>query len=371
MTAGAGLGVVIEAGALRDGRASAGIGRYVRSLAAALGELDGLDLQLSLPRRPPRSERHPIRYLHAQPSLIRTVLRRRPDVVHAVTSEPVIGWPLGRQVVTVHDVIPWASASYRGGALAGTFFTVQASRLRRCAAIIAVSPRVAGEAASVLRIRPDRITVVAEGVDAVFQPVPTAGDAGALARAGIGSSRYMLWTGSMVAHDPRKALDVLIRAAARVREASPGITLVMAGAIGTEAIRVQQLAGAADVPLVMPGFVSDADLAALYRGAAVSVIPSLDEGFGLPVLEALACGSPLVATRAGNIPDLAGDAALLVPPADAEALAAAVMTAAGGGGAPGMRERGLRRAGEFSWKRAAEETLQVYRRVAAGHRGRV
>jgi glycosyltransferase involved in cell wall biosynthesis len=100
-------------------------------------------------------------------------------------------------------------------------------------------------------------------------------------------------------------------------------------------------------------------------------MPSLDEGFGLPVLEALACGSPLVATRAGNIADLAGDAALLVPPADADALAAALTTVVGGGAPAGMRERGLRRAGEFSWKRAAEETLHVYRSVATGHRGRV
>ena len=371
MTAGSRLGVVIEAGALRDGRASAGIGRYVRSLAAALGELDGIDLHLSLPRRAPRSERHPIRYLHAQPALIRTVIRRRPVVVHAVTSEPVIGWPLSRQVVTVHDVIPWASADHRGGALARSFFAVQAVRLRRCAAIIAVSPRVAHEAASVLGIRDARITVVAEGVDAGFNPVPSADDGERRARAGVGDGPYMLWAGSLAAHDPRKALDILIRAAAEVHHAAPGTTLVMAGATGTEAQRVRGLAAAAGVPLVTPGFVSDDDLAALYRGAAVSVVPSLDEGFGLPVLEALACGSPLVATRAGNIPDLAGDAALLVPPADADALAAALTAVLRGAAPPTMRERGLRRAREFSWKRAAEETLGVYRSVAAGRRGGV
>lgn len=115
----------------------------------------------------------------------------------------------------------------------------------------------------------------------------------------------------------------------------------------------------------LTGYVPDQTLAALYRGAGAVVIPSLDEGFGLPMLEAMACGAPVVATRTGNLPDLAGDAALLVQPGDSEGLAAAIRDVLSDSG---LRQRlvsaGRRRAADFSWVRTAQATAQVYRAAA-------
>jgi len=119
--------------------------------------------------------------------------------------------------------------------------------------------------------------------------------------------------------------------------------------------------------VTLPGHVSDPSLAALLRGCAAAVVPSLHEGFGLPALEALACGAPLVAARAGNLPALVGDAALLVEPGSAEGLRAGLSAALGDSVlAATLREAGPHRAAQFSWRRAAEATAAVYRTVADG-----
>jgi glycosyltransferase involved in cell wall biosynthesis len=143
--------------------------------------------------------------------------------------------------------------------------------------------------------------------------------------------------------------------------------LVLVGDGGAEAERVRSVGEAAGLALTMTGRVPDEDLAALYRGAGTVVLPSFDEGFGLPVLEAMASGAPVVATAVGNLPDLAGEAAVLVPPGDARALAAAIdRVLAGQRLAAKLRKLGPARAAGFSWAEAARGTATVYREVAAG-----
>jgi glycosyltransferase involved in cell wall biosynthesis len=121
--------------------------------------------------------------------------------------------------------------------------------------------------------------------------------------------------------------------------------------------------------VVFPGYVEDADLPALYSAATVFVYPSLYEGFGLPPLEAMACGAPVISTNAASLPEVVADAALLIDPSDTVALAQAlsdVLTR------PALQadliERGLRRAARFSWERCAAETLAAYVDVAARRR---
>lgn len=300
--------------------------------------------------------------------MLRSAIRTHPDVVHALASEPAVGVGSGRQVVTLHDVFPWLRPG-RGirAPAAAAYLRIQAARLRRCAAVITPSRAVHDQAVDVIGIDPGRITVIAEGVDPVFRPAPAA-EGGVLPEevAGVGGA-YVVWVGSLRSHDPRKALDVLVAALGRLARAGAALHLVLVGALGAEAERVARRAHQAEVRATLAGFVDDTALANLLRGAAVAVLPSLDEGFGLPALEAMACGAPLVVSRAGNLPDLVGDAAVVVDPGDAASLAAGLaQVLADPGLAERLRAAGPRRAAEFTWHRTARETLAVYRRIAAG-----
>lgn len=360
--------MVVDATALRDGRAAAGIGRYVARLLAALDELDdGPALTVALPRGRARSENRGWRWLAGQPRVLRTALRRRPGVVHGPAGEPALGWPRRRQVVTVHDVVPWtdAAVSPPGRGLAA-YLALQRRLLRNCGALIAVSATVAAEASAALDIPAERFRVVAEGVEAPFESDPGADDARLRAACGTPEGPYVVWAGSMRSPDPRKALDVLVEAAGELEREGRGVPLVLAGATGAASEQLGVLAAERGVRLRLTGYVSDDTLAALYRGAAVAALPSRHEGFGLPALEAMACGVPLVAGRAGNLPNLCGDAALLVAPGDPRELALALGAALGDPAtAVRLRVAGPLRAAAFSWRRCAAETVAVYREICS------
>jgi glycosyltransferase involved in cell wall biosynthesis len=144
--------------------------------------------------------------------------------------------------------------------------------------------------------------------------------------------------------------------------ARPG--LVLAGALGPEAERVREVGEAAGLRPVFTDRVDDPTLAALYRGAGVVVVPSRHEGFGLPMLEAMASGAAVVGTRAGNLSDLAGGAAILVPPGDVAQLAQAIhdlLAYPPRAAARGQAGRAV--ASGFSWAATAEATVAVYRAV--------
>jgi len=179
--------------------------------------------------------------------------------------------------------------------------------------------------------------------------------------------RYFLYVGTL---QPRKNLLLLVRAfgalvaAGRMPEDA---RLVLAGRRGW--LYDEILAAAREAPVagrvVLPGYVEGADLPALYGGALAFVFPSLHEGFGLPVLEAMACGAPVICSNTSSLPEVAGDAALLVDPHSAEDLAAAMARIVA---EPGLREalraRGLRRAEDFSWARCARAVLDAIREAA-------
>jgi glycosyltransferase involved in cell wall biosynthesis len=359
------LAVTVDASALDDARATAGIGRYVRCLVDSLPLVDDVSVSLARPgRRPPR-EAWVVRWAAAQPALLRTAVLRRAALVHATGTDPAALWPLRRQVVTVHDVVPWTMPRPPARSATGRYLAWQCGRFRRCAGIIAVSDAVAAEAVEVLRLDWRRVTVVPEGLLPVFAPAGDSSGDTALRRAvGVEAAGYVLWTGSLVAHDPRKALPVLLDAVAALRRTRPSSRLVLAGECGAEAQAVSTLAGRLGVDVLFTGYVPDATLAALVRGAGVVAIPSLHEGFGLPALEAMACGAPLVATRAGNLPGLVGDAALLVAPGDAAALASAMRAVLDDDAlAARLRAAGPLRAAPYTWRRTAERTVEVYRRA--------
>jgi glycosyltransferase involved in cell wall biosynthesis len=205
--------------------------------------------------------------------------------------------------------------------------------VQAAAAVITISEFTRQEVIEVLGTAPEKVHAIPIAVEEPFTPDgPRAeGD-------------YVLSVGTL---EPRKNL-------ARVQQAARALAvpLRVIGAEGWGGVKVEGWAGR----------VSDEKLAALYRGARCVVYPSLYEGFGLPVLEAMACGTPVVTSRGGATEEVAGDAAVLVDPLDVEAIAAGITEALTRGGE--LRAKGLERAKAFSWDSVARETWAVYEQVA-------
>jgi glycosyltransferase involved in cell wall biosynthesis len=346
----------------------AGIGRYANELIEALrGLAPDLEVHTAAPGRPPRSERWWYRYARAQPGLAAAVARARPAVLHGLGGDAVAWFPLARQVVTVHDVVPWTADPPRDPA-SRAYLAAQRRLLARAAGVIVPGEAIAGDVTDVLGVAPGRVAVVPHGIAKRFDATPAPGDVEARRRCGVGD-RYLLWVGSLHGPDPRKGLDVLFDALASLPpDARPPLALAGRAGLGSDWAREQ--AERAGVQAILTGYVSDAELAALYRGATAAVVPSRHEGFGLPALEALACGTPLVVTDAGTLPSVVGDAALVVPAGRPEPLAEALASLLGD---EARRRRlgqaGPRRAGEFSWRRCAERTADVYANIASGRPG--
>jgi alpha-1,3-rhamnosyl/mannosyltransferase len=331
-----------------------------------LGDVADLRVRLAVPPfTPPESWLR--RYLYAQPWIAGRAVAWRCDIVHGSASDPVLGWPLSRQVVTLHDVAAWTTHRPPPGSPTSRYLSFQRRRFKRLGAVIVLSEDVAGGARTVLGVPPGRIHLVPPGVAGVFSSEAT--DADALRRRGSGvpDGDYVLWVGLLRARDPRKALDDLVGAVASIGDDAP--TLVLAGRDGDEGARVVAAATGRGVRVVTTGFVDDATLASLYRGAAAVALPSRYEGFGLTMLEAMACGAPVVGTTGGNLAALGADATLLVPPGDVASLSQAINAVRRD---PRLRQRlqaaGPARAAAFSWRRAAEQTADVYRAVRKASR---
>jgi alpha-1,3-rhamnosyl/mannosyltransferase len=254
-------------------------------------------------------------------------------------------------VATLHDLIPWA---YGGRALLGERLRYWPGRrlLKRADAVLAVSESTAADARRLGAAAPSRIHVVPEGVAGTFRPSPAAAEQ-VRARFGI-EPGYLLYVGSL---DSRKDPRALMAAWQVVRGQGRDVPLVLAGLPGAQA--PAGMDGA-----VRLGHVPDADLADLYGAAGCLVFASRYEGFGLPVLEAMACGCPVVAYSNSSLPEVAGDAAELVPDGDSAALGRA---AAGFLGDLGRRARARRRgiawARRFTWRQTAELTVRAYEDV--------
>ncbi len=223
------------------------------------------------------------------------------------------------------------------------------------------------------RLDPARVAVTPLGAAAHFHPEPDAGRrAAARARYGIPPGVPYLLTLSTL--EPRKNLDAVIRAFFRLarEERLPDLHLVLVGTRGWDYGRIFAELGP-EAPLarrvVVTGFAAEEDLPALYSDARLFAYPSLYEGFGLPVLEAMQCGVPVVASRTSSLPEVVGEAGLLVDPRDEAALAEAMLRLLRDGA---LREelsrRSLERARLFSWEAAVRATVALYRK-AAGARG--
>jgi glycosyltransferase involved in cell wall biosynthesis len=231
--------------------------------------------------------------------------------------------------------------------------------------IIAISDYTKAQAVELLELPDERIQVIHLAADPSFRRLAGDDRRTDLERR-LGLDRgYILTVGSL---EPRKNTIGLIEAVASLPvELTENLSLAVVGPEGwlNRDIRERLQAASRDLHIRNLGYVEDGDLAALYSFAEVFVYPSFTEGFGLPVLEAMACGAPVVSSNSSAIPEVAGDAALLVDPHDSSAIANAIERALSDESLRlELRRRGLERAAGFSWQRTAEQTMEVYRRVA-------
>jgi glycosyltransferase involved in cell wall biosynthesis len=230
-------------------------------------------------------------------------------------------------------------------------------------AIIAISACTRRDAMHFYGVPGQKIHVIYEAADPRFRPVEDQAYLAEVRQRYALPERFILYVGTI---EPRKNLPVLFQAFKAAGAALAGCRLVVCGKKGwlyDETFASLQTLGITD-RVLFTGFVPDADLPGLYTLAEALALPSRYEGFGLPVLEAMGCGTPVVCSNASSLPEIAGDAALLLPPDDVRGWAGALARVASDGGLRAeLRARGLRQAATFTWARAAQETRAVYREV--------
>jgi glycosyltransferase involved in cell wall biosynthesis len=288
------------------------------------------------------------------------------DVLHSLrTALPAPGRiPARVRVLTIHDLIPLRHPEWMYPTAVAEVRAIADSILPGDF-VIANSRATADDVSALLGIRPERIFVTpfAASEEVFYREESTERIEAAKARYGIPTGPYLL---SLCTLEPRKNLPHLLRCFHRLvqQERLPGVRLVLVGATGwkTDALfALLQEHPELRARVVLAGYVADADLAALYSGARAFVYPSLDEGFGLPVLEAMQCGTPVITSNAGSLPEVTGDAGLAVGPTDADALAEAILRLVTDDGlAADLAGRGRRRSALFSWDRTAEATVRAY-----------
>jgi glycosyltransferase involved in cell wall biosynthesis len=300
----------------------------------------------------------PQRRLWTHIRLARALYRDPPDVTFVPAHTLPAMFP-GPAVVTVHDLgfrfFPEAHPARDRLYLDLT----TAYSARRATVVLADSQATANDLAEIYRVPVSKIRVVYPGVVA-----PPVGDIAAVRHKYGLPERYFLFLGTL---QPRKNIAVIVQAYQRWRSANAdeAVGLVLAGKAGW--LYDEQWADG--LPGVhLPGYIDEADKGALYAGALALVFPSLYEGFGFPVLEAMHCGTPVITSNTSSLPELAEDAALLVDPLDVNALVNKLTRiAANPDQRDLLREQGQRQAAQFTWERAADQTMQALEEAVAQH----
>lgn len=355
-----------------------GIGTYIRGLVGGLAQIDTTtryrllvspEGREALGELPPNfelvNEASRVYSLREQFTLPWRLSRLHLDLYHATHYVLPLYVP-ARVVVTLHDIIHLLFPEFLPNRLAFHYARRMILRsLERGDRIVAVSERTRSDLIDYFDIDGEKIEVVYNGVDSRFRERLDPSERRArLARLGI-SGEYLLFVGNP---KPHKNLDRVLQAFARVREGAPTepLELVCVGARESEIFKLRRQAerlGVGDRVRWL-GFVEDAALPVLYQGATLLLYPTLYEGFGLPVVEAMASGTPVVTSSTSALEEIGRGAAELVDPLDVEALAAAITRLLADPAARrDLAERGTRRAQKFQWPLAAQRTRAIYQEV--------
>lgn len=363
-----------------------GSGQYVRNLVEALCKLsDSPQLTLVLPRHAGTATDVPdgvaVEYGRAfrggnwgklwfeQRGFPAVVRKLNPDIAHVPYWGPPLSSKPARLVTSVLDIIPLVLPEYRGGFLNALYTSLVAAAVDGSAHVITLSEASKLDIADHLEIEPERITVTYLGVDDRYHPVMGAENDEAVREKYDLPDEFVLYLGSF---DRRKNVNTLLLAWTYAGPSlSEQLPLVLAGRQPIEWAaplfpNMKAYAAELDIEryLMWLGEVDEADKPALYRLARAVVFPSVYEGFGLPVLEAMASGTPVIAGNRSSIPEVAGEAAYLVDPEDARTMGAAILAVTVQDDLHShLSNSGRGQVTKFSWRKTAQQTLDVYQQV--------
>ncbi len=267
-------------------------------------------------------------------------------------------------VLTVHDLIYHLFPAYHKRLNYWYLNAAMPLFVRRADQIITVSQSTKRDLMRVYGVPGEKISVIYEAASPDFRPATPEAVAGARAAYNL-PDHYILAIGTI---EPRKNLIRLVDALRLLRKKDPSLSLVIVGSAGWLYQDFFQHVEKLEEPrsVLLSGFVPDEDLPAVITGAHVCVLASLYEGFGLPILEAMACGTPVVCSNTSSLPELGGEAAAYFNPTDTQGMAAAIEAVlADAGLRQQMQSLGLQQAARFSWERAARETVAVYEKLLA------
>ena len=353
-----------------------GAGRYVLELATALSRRADVDLAVVARRGDGTRWRaighadvverapalRPVRLGWEQVALPRVLRQLGVDVHHAPHYTMPERSPVPK-VVTIHDMTFFDHPEWHERTKAPFFRRAIRVAAERADALVCVSAVTADRLHARLHPRLP-VRVIPHGVDhARFRPDGGGGDLVALDAIGV-RPPYVAFLGTL---EPRKDVPTLVAAFDRMAASEPDLSLVIAGldGWGTKDVNGAIARAAHRDRIRRVGYLPDDAVPALLRQAAAVAYPSLDEGFGLPALEALACGAPLVTTKGTAMAEVTGDAAFLIPPGDTDALADALDSLVKGGpDVDRLRRRGPEAASAFTWESSAAAHAEVYRSLA-------
>jgi alpha-1,3-rhamnosyl/mannosyltransferase len=360
-----------------------GIGRYIRSLYEAIMEIGGCELVFFDGTRSRRDLPSPAdpekfismadvldklpwwcltwlriaRWLVFEWRLEKLIRNVNASIYHETGFFPakVLSCP---QVFNLYDLSLLKTPQFHPKDRVAFFRFFFPKRFANADHILTISEFMRKEILRHLPVSPEKVTAIHLAPSKEFYPRPYYVVRSVMERYGL-KPPFILAVGSI---DPRKNLKLLLRASALINRAD--LTLVIVGWKGWGYGELQEEVRkiGEKVKLKLLGYISDEDLAALYGGSSVMVYPSLYEGFGLPILEAMSCGCPVICTRTSSLPEVAGNAALFVDPYNPQELADAIATVVDDITIRrDLIERGFRQAAKFSWEKTAVETLKVFR----------
>lgn len=305
------------------------------------------------------------RYMSARDAFrFARLVRNVPDIVH-LPNQNFARFALFRRkpfIVTVHDLVRFYIRFDPETVRERIWLKLDIMGVKRATHIIAVSQHTRNDLIRYMKIPESRITVIYNGIDrSIFKPYDV--------KLRLLDKPYILYVGS---ERPRKNLGRLFEAFAILKEEFPDLKLLKVGPVGRydtyrrdSEKKLVRLGITRDVGFI--DYVSEQDLVSYYCSAALLAYPSLYEGFGLPPLEAMACGCPVVTSNASSIPEVVGDAGILVDPYNVQALAQAMKRVLTDSKLrDDMVRKGFEQSKKFSWEKAAEQHQQVYDKVAAG-----